>query len=344
MSTRLAVAPLALAALLASTAAFAAPSTAVVVGGAVDHPATLDAAALQALPQLAQTDTFTSGPASQTHAYSGPTWSVVNATGIQTTSAKNDLLNRYVLATGSDGYRVVFSMGELSPAFGNRADLVATQETIAGKTAPLTADGLARVTAPGDVKGGRYVSNLASLTVRASGATTAGSGGGHSDHLAVDGAVVHAGSFDLAALKALPVTTETVGGVTYTGVSVWDLLNGTAGIVTDPAIKNDILDKYLVATGSDGYRTLLSMGEIDPAFGNQPDLIAYAADGQPLDASGFARLIVPNDAKAGRWVSNLVDLQVFSAAPVPEPASALMLLAGAGLLARTARRARVTRA
>ncbi len=345
MSSRLALAPLALAALLATTAALAAPSTAVVVGGAVDHPATLDAAALQALPQATQTDTFTSGPASQTHTYTGPTlWSVVNAAGIQTTGSKNDLLNRYVLATGSDGYRVVFSMGELSPAFGNRADLVATQETIGGKTAPLTADGLARATAPGDVKGGRYVSNLASLTVRASGSTTTSSGGGHSDHLAVDGAVVHAASFDLAALKALPVTTETVGGVTYTGVSVWDLLNGKAGIITDPAVKNDILDKYVVATGSDGYKALLSMGEIDPAFGNQPDLIAYAADGQPLDANGFARLVVPNDAKAGRWVSNLVDLQVFSAAPVPEPASALMLLAGAGLLARGARRRRVTRA
>ena len=169
-----------------------------------------------------------------------------------------------MLATGSDGYRVVFSMGELSPAFGNRPDLVATQETIAGKTAPLAADGLARATAPGDAKGGRYVSNLASLSVRASGSTTTSSGGGHSDHLAVDGAVVHAGSFDLAALKALPATTETVGGVTYTGVSLWDLLNGRAGIVTDPAVKNDILDKYVVATGSDGYRTLLSMGRDRP--------------------------------------------------------------------------------
>ena len=101
---------------------------------------------LQALPQVTQTDTFTSGTASQTHTHTGSTlWSVVNAAGIQTTpGVKNDLLDRYVLATGSDGYRVVFSMGELSPAFGNRADLVATQETIAGKTAPLAADGLAR--------------------------------------------------------------------------------------------------------------------------------------------------------------------------------------------------------
>ena len=346
MPFRLAHVPLALAAALATSAALATPSTSVTVGGAVDHPATLGAAALQALPPVTQTDVFTSGSASQTHVYTGPSlWSVVNAAGIQVTpGVKNDLLDRYVLATGTDGYRVVFSMGELSPAFGNRPDLVATQETIAGKTAPLAADGLARVTAPGDAKGGRYVSNLASLTVRASGSTTTASDGGPSSRFTVDGGVVHAGSFDLAALKALPAVTEIVGGVSYTGVSLWDFLNGTAGIVTDPAVKNDLLDKYVVATGSDGYKTLLSMGELSPAFGNQPDFIAYAADGQPLGANGFARLIVPNDAKAGRWVSDLVDLQVFSAAPVPEPSTALLLLAGAGLLARTSRRARVTRA
>ena len=340
-------APIALAALLAGAHALAAgPSTSVVVSGAVDHPTSYTAATLNALPQVTQTDTFASGTTPQTHTYTGPTiWNAINATGIQTApGVKNDILDRYVLATGTDGYRVVYSLGELDPAFGNRADLVATQETISGKTAPLAGDGFARSTAPGDVKGGRYVANLASLDVRPSGSTTTGTGGGTSDHFSVDGAVAHGRNFDLAALKALPAVTETVGGVTYTGVSVWDLLNGKAGIITDPAVKNDILDKYVVATGSDGYKTLVSMGEIDPAFGNQPDLVAYAADGQPLDANGFARLVVPNDAKAGRWVSNLVDLQVFSAAPVPEPASALMLLAGAGLLARGARRRRVTRA
>ena len=340
MTLRLARAPFALAALLAGVQALAAgPSTSVVVSGAVDHPKTWTAATLQALPALTQTDTFASGSTPQTHTYTGPTlWSVLDASGIQTApGVKNDLLDRYVLATGTDGYKVVYSLGELSPAFGNRAALLATQETIAGKTAPLTGDGLARVTAPGDVKGGRYVSNLASLSVRASGSTTVGTGGGPSTQFKVDGAVAHAQAFDLAALKALPAITETVGGTTWTGVSLWDLLSTTAGIVTDPAVKNDILDKYVVATGSDGYKALISLGEIDPAFGNQPDLVAYEANGQPLDANGFARLVVPGNLKAGRWVSNLVDLQVFSATPVPEPASLALLLAGLGVLAGVTR-------
>ena len=336
----------ALAGLLAGAHALAAgPSTTVVVSGAVDHPTTYTAATLNALPQITQTDAFSSGTTPQTHTYTGPTiWNAISATGVQTApGVKNDILDRYVLATGTDGYRVVYSMGELDPAFGNRADLVATQETLGGRTVPLTGDGFARSTAPGDVKGGRYVSNLASLTVRASGSTVAATGGGPSKQFSVTGAVVNGMTFDLAALKALPTITETVGGTTYVGVSLWDLLNTATGLVTDPAVKNDVLDKFVVATSSDGYKALISMGEIDPAFGDQPDLVAYEADGALLDTNGFARLVVPGDAKAGRYVSNLINLQVFSAASVPEPANVAMLLAGLaglGAFARVPRRAR----
>ena len=168
-------------------------------------------------------------------------------------------------------------------------------------------------------------------------------GEGVSPAFTVSGAVARRATFDLAALKALPAITETVGGTTYVGVSLWDLLNTTTGIVTDPAVKNDVLDKFVVATGSDGYKALISMGEIDPAFGDQPDLVAYEADGTLLDTNGFARLVVPGDVKAGRYVSNLINLQVFSAAPVPEPASVALLLAGVaslGAFARVTRRAR----
>ncbi len=99
----------------------------------------------------------------------------------------------------------------------------------------------------------------------------------------------------------------------------------SAGITSNPSVKNDTLGKYVVATGSDGYSVVFSLGELDPSFGDQPDFIAYLADGVPLTDSGFARLVVPNDVRAGRWVSNLISLEVFS---VPEPPAVALLTVG----------------
>jgi DMSO/TMAO reductase YedYZ molybdopterin-dependent catalytic subunit len=285
----------------------------VALGGAVQTPVNYTRAALAALPAVTQTDTFLSGTASQTHTYTGALlWSLLDTAVIKVdAAAKNDVLNKIVVATGADGYQVVFSAGELKPDFGNRASLVAYAETVNGVSAPLGDDGFARVTSPGDVKGGRYVSNLTQLEVRASGSTAAAQGGGPSTQFSVSGAVLRSGVYNLAALQALPVTTSTVGTSTYTGVSLWTFLNTTVGLAVDAGTKNPSLGMYAVATGSDGYRTVYSLGELDPGFGNQPDLIAYSLNGAPLDTNGFARVVVPNDVKAGRYVSNLVALEVF---------------------------------
>lgn len=310
--------------------ALAVPSASFDVTGAVSAPASYSLATLQARPALTQTVTFLSGPTPQTHTYTGASlWGILDNAGIVTTpNVKNDIANRYVLATGSDGYQTVFSLGELNPSLGNRGNIVAYAETINGVSNPLTGDGFARVTAPGDVKGGRYVSNLVNLDVRGSGSTQTGTGGGVSSQFSVTGAVGTPMSFDLVALQGLPTVTQTFGGHTYVGVSFWDLLNTTVGIPVDPNVKNDVLGKYVVATGSDGYQTLLSLGELNPGFGNQPDMIAYEMDGASLGTNGFARLVVPNDGLKGRWVSNLVNLEVFSATPVPEPQTYALMLAG----------------
>ncbi len=126
--------------------------------------------------------------------------------------------------------------------------------------------------------------------------------------------------YDLPSLT--PSTTESAtylaGGTpvsdTYTGVSLWNLL-GDAGGVTTTSAKNDILSKYVVATGSDGYKVVFSLGEIDPQFGNQPILVADADTAGQLGCSGsdgLARMVVPGDVDGGRYVSDLVSLDVGS--------------------------------
>lgn len=289
----------------------AAPS--VQLGGAIDRPALVTEADLAARTPITQTVNFSSGSGPQTHIYTGAgLWPLLSDAGIQLDAArKNDVLSRYLLATGADGYKVVFALGELSPDFGNKQSVLAYAETTAGVSAPLgTTDGPFRVTAPGDVKGGRYVSNLVRLDVAAAPATAAGVGGGTSASFAVSGKVGTPMSFDATALKGLvPAPDLTVGANVYQGVSLWTLLNGL-GLPATP--KNATLGMYAVVTGSDGYRATLSLGEIDPNFGGKAAMLAYQMNGSDLGANGFARLVVPGEVKQGRSVSNVIAIEVFS--------------------------------
>ncbi len=102
--------------------------------------------------------------------------------------------------------------------------------------------------------------------------------------------------------------TDTVKA-SFTGVYLRDILDA-AELNFNPDARNDTLSLFVVATGSDGYQAIVAYGDIDPNFGGQPILVAYAQDGKPLDANGSLRLVVPGDKHGGRYVSNLVSLEV----------------------------------
>lgn len=315
------------ASLMLSEEAAAVPSTQFTVSGHVNSAATFTLSDLSGL-----TPTTVSVGADS---YTGVSlWSLLNdAVGITTDpSIKNDILRDYVVATGSDGYSVVFSLGEINPNFGNQLDLIAFEQN--GN--PLSGDGFARIIVPGDNKHGRWVSNLVSLEVFSVGG--APSGGSHpvSTQFTLSGQIDHHDVITATDLpgslvpKIVTVSSQPIAGSSFTGVNLWSLINN-AGIETDPQVKNDILRKYVLATGSDGYEVVFSMGEIHPNFGGQPDLVAYATGSDPLSTDGFARIIVPGDVRAGRYVSNLTNLEVRSSV-VPEPGTVTLLLAGLAAL------------
>jgi DMSO/TMAO reductase YedYZ molybdopterin-dependent catalytic subunit len=96
----------------------------------------------------------------------------------------------------------------------------------------------------------------------------------------------------------------------FTGVQLWDLLQ-EAGVKLDPSRNNDKLRKYVVVTGSDGYDAVFSYAELDPDFGAEVVLVAYARDGQPLGPTeGMARTVIGTDKRGGRLVSNLTRIEV----------------------------------
>jgi hypothetical protein len=276
-------------------------------------------------PVTTLTATYSAAGIPVTDTYTGiKLWDLLtDAGGVTVTSAKNDILDKFVVATGADGYQAVFSLGEIDPKFGDQAVTVAYADT-GGQLGANGSDGLARIVVPGDLAGGRYVSELVNLSVQSLPEPSPSGPGGISNQLTLSGEVADPSIVTpetLAALNQSTMETATylgpTGSVTdtYTGVSLWTLIQD-AGLLTNPSIKNDLLGYGVVATGSDGYRAFISMGEIDPAFGHQRDLIAYADTGGQLGpggADGALRLIVPGDLAGGRYVSNLVSLQVIDA-------------------------------
>ena len=140
--------------------------------------------------------------------------------------------------------------------------------------------------------------------------------GGPSRSVQVSGAVTKSSTLDLAALQALPAVTVTAGGHSYTGAALWPLLKDTVGIRgVEP--KNPTVSMYLVATGTDRYRVVIALAEIDPDFGNRPAVLAYAMDGGSLGRSGAIRLVMPGDVKMARSVSDLDGLTLVAIGDKP---------------------------
>ncbi len=301
------------AAVTAKTAAFGKPSTSFTLAGLVSHPGTFTLASLQALPKVT---VMTNAQPLGAHSFSGVSlYSFLQQAGIVIVSTrKNDILRKTVLVTGTDGYGAAVALGEIIPRFANKQVILAYEED--GKALPQ-ADGFIRLIVPGDGAAGRYVSNVAQISVASSGPSPTLTADSSSSSFYLDGQVMHPAKYDLTALKALTATQVTVnspgsGSTTYSGVLLNDLLT-KAGAVVDKT-KNGILRLGVVAIGSDGYSVLIAGGEISPKFGNIQVLVAYSANGQSLSSDGFARLVVPGDQAMGRFVSNLVELQVVTIA------------------------------
>jgi DMSO/TMAO reductase YedYZ molybdopterin-dependent catalytic subunit len=145
---------------------------------------------------------------------------------------------------------------------------------------------------------------------------TATTNEGISPSFTVSGAVGKRATLDLAALQAQPAVTLTVGSNTYTGVSLWALLNdASVGLKPDTAVRNPVLSMYAVVVGSDGYRAVVSLAEIAPESGNRMALVAYSLNGAPLGRNGMARLVMAGDVKPGRSVARLAAIEVFAAQP-----------------------------
>jgi hypothetical protein len=231
----------------------------------------------------------------------------------------------YILATGWFGHRVLYSVGELDPRFGN-----GTVTVNCDKKGRCGLTGLGR-----DIYGLANIDVVRAFTqiksVKVDGVSDVHP---YSPALVVSGVGIRPQSYDLAALQAMPqvtfddttTTSNTIG--TWTGPTLLDVLK-------DAGVDTRDMDSYIIVQATDGYATLLSMYEathnavacpststtcplpllaISDTYGNTLNngtcTDALSANTKCKD-NGFVRLVLPTNLAAGRWVSNTVQIIVY---------------------------------
>lgn len=96
----------------------------------------------------------------------------------------------------------------------------------------------------------------------------------------------------------------------YSGVRLADLLADYGAPLGDQ-LRGKALSAYVVLTGSDGYRVVFALAEIDPAFHPGEIIVADTMNGKALDEkTGPFRLAVTEDKRPARSVRNLVSIEL----------------------------------
>ncbi len=118
---------------------------------------------LSALPAVEQEVRYQTSNGEEHGRYTGPLlWTILQSRGIADLPGHNAQLKHSFVVEGRDGYRVVFSVGEIDPDFGNVPIQLATGrdgEPIAN------AEGY-KLVVPGDKRGARYVRDVVKIEVQ----------------------------------------------------------------------------------------------------------------------------------------------------------------------------------
>jgi hypothetical protein len=166
----------------------------------------------------------------------------------------------------------------------------------------------------------------------AAGAILALEGGAHAGSVTLSGPTMRIGTYsptDLATLAAAnPADVVNYNGLT--GISLWGLLGGAAassptspvyGDITTNTLpghnaKNAILRYYVAGIGTEGARSVVSLGQIDPSFGGPatPAFVAYQNTGGAQLTT--PELVVPG-GPPGSTISSLASLQLLSYPALP---------------------------
>jgi len=120
----------------------------------------------------------------------------------------------------------------------------------------------------------------------------------------------------IADLKKMPRKTLSVVNPhdkkteTYEGVLLEELLR-RAGVAQGEKLRGNAMATYVVAEGSDNYRVIFSLAELDSGIIDSEVIVADTMDGAPIGAGiGPLRLVAPHEKRPARWVRMLTSITV----------------------------------
>ncbi|PSR53925.1 molybdopterin-binding protein [Adhaeribacter arboris] len=119
---------------------------------------------------------------------------------------------------------------------------------------------------------------------------------------------------DLMAMKSITVDVKGHDEKqhTYTGVLLTDILNMAGAGVGEPGKKNTITS-YVLVTAADKYKVIYALAELDPLFTDKTIILAFQADGKPLDQKdGPFQVIVPGEKRHARWIRQIVSIKLIA--------------------------------
>lgn len=229
----------------------------------------------------------------------------------------------YILVTGQNGKRVLYSVGELDPRFGN-------------ETVTLTSN---KNKNDYDLAGaGREVKKVSTIDIVHAFTNIKSVPNDvhpYSPTLIVSGVGIIPRTYGLADLQAMTQVTFNASSSTTNTKGIWvgptllDVLHASGADVKD-------MDSYIIVQATDGYATLLSMYEVTHRTGKCPltsvecplPLLAIKdtlgnslnngtsthsepASGATCKDGGFARTVLPKDIAAGGWISNTAQIILY---------------------------------
>jgi len=117
---------------------------------------------------------------------------------------------------------------------------------------------------------------------------------------------------DLETLPHVKVTApeHSSGPVTFEGVTLKSVLE-KAGVAFGESMKGKQLTNCLLVEAADGYRAVIALPELDPAFTDKQTLLAFLRDGKPLgEKEGPYRIVIPDEKRMARWVRQVTTLKI----------------------------------